>query len=233
MDESSWRRRWPRRALPAVGTGLGLLLVLVLVARTCGFLGDNLRAVVPGRVYRSAQLSPGRLEGLIRDRGLRTVITLREGDASDPWFRAEAAVCARLGVDYQVIPLRASALPPPRELQRLLETFDRAKTPLLFHCKGGADRSGLVGAIYLNLYRGLPLDQAERQQLSWRSGHIPARAPAMERFFAIYRQSAEGCDLRDWIENRYPGIYQQTHRRRGARGQVPSPRTEPPPVPRG
>src|SRR5439155_14271303 len=104
-------------------------------AGAAGPLGDNLHPVVPGSVYRSAQLSPTALAAVIRQKGLRTVVNLKGGGPEDRWFREERATCDRLGVEHFSVSLRATALPPPSELQRLLAILDRAQLPLLFHCE--------------------------------------------------------------------------------------------------
>jgi hypothetical protein len=106
--------------------------------------------------------------------------------------------------------LSATHLPPPSQLDLLLAAFDRARYPLLFHCQAGADRSGLVGTIYLNVYRHVPLDRAEASQLTWRYGHIRwGRAHPMDDFFRLYRATGGGLSLRDWIATRYPALYRE------------------------
>jgi hypothetical protein len=101
--------------------------------------------------------------------------------------------------------------------------LDQAQYPILFHCQGGADRSGLTATLYLNLYQGLPLDEAEPLGLSWRFGHFTWSAGAMDAFFNLYRRDGSGLDLRRWISDRYPADY-------AARHHHPVPRSIPPSV---
>jgi predicted protein tyrosine phosphatase len=54
---------------------------------------------------------------------------------------------------------------------RLIETFREAETPLLIHCKAGADRAGLASAIYLLSMTDTPLAEA-RRMLSLRFLHL-------------------------------------------------------------
>jgi protein tyrosine/serine phosphatase len=177
-------------------------------------LGDNLHAVAPRRVYRSAYLPPARLARAIRTHGIRTVLNLMGGGPDDGWFRAEAAVCARLGVEHLTVSLRASRPPAPVALRQLLEVLDRAEYPLLFHCEGGADRSGLVGAVYLNVYAAVPLDRAVERQLTWRYGHLGlGDLRAADDFFRLYRRTAGGLPLRAWILERYPELHADARRR--------------------
>src|SRR5437870_5021947 len=50
------------------------------------WLSHNLHTVIPGRVYRSAQLSPDLLERVIGTYGIRTVINLRGCGDPSPWY---------------------------------------------------------------------------------------------------------------------------------------------------
>jgi protein tyrosine/serine phosphatase len=187
----------------AAGTVAAVFLFLFYI----GVFTGNLRTVVPGRVYRSGTLPPAQLEELIRKGGVRTVISLRGGDATEPWFRREAEVCRKAGVQLRTLRLRATVLPRPAELTRLLELFDHSSYPVLFHCQGGADRSGLAAALYLHLYERRPLDLAVEEGLTWRYGHFPLKAAAMDHFFDLYRAEGAGEDLRTWIRSGYEKVY--------------------------
>lgn len=199
------RRGTWRRALAAVIVLLACILVFLWYI---GFLGGNVRAVVPGLVYRSAQLTDGLLHAVLQSDHIHTVINLRGGSMHDRWYRSEIEECRQLGVHHVDVPMSAIHQPPPDSLRELLDTFDHAPYPVIFHCQGGADRSGLTGTIYLNVYRHVPLDAAEDRQLTWRYGHFSwSRTGAMNHFFDLYRQTSHGLNLRDWILTRYPAIY--------------------------
>lgn len=200
---SLFRRDWRTGALLVVGS----LTLLLCFAFSIGVLGDNFHPIVPGRVYRSDQVNPHHLEELIRRYHLRTVISLRGGKEGDRWYRGETAVCERLGVLHSSVSLRATALPPPRQLRAFLQLLDRSPYSVLFHCRGGADRSGLAATLYLNLYAHVPLWKALEQQLTWRYGHFRGPAGAMVDFFELYRHTAAGLGLREWIGHRNPQLY--------------------------
>jgi len=208
------------RRLRRTSMALGVLLLLVMLLWYIGVFGGNVRVVVPGKVYRSAQLTGNsytsdtaalvgdRLDAVLKRYGIRTVINLRGGQPSNDYYREEIADCAQLGVDHVDVSMSATHLPPPESLRLLLDAFDHDPYPVLFHCQGGADRSGLVGTLYLNIYQHTPLDQAEDRQLTARYGHLAfTLTQAMDRFFTLYRQEAHGMDLRTWILKEYPAIY--------------------------
>lgn len=206
-----------RRIRRALVAGALLVALLLLFLWYIGVFGGNVRTVAPGRVYRSAQLTGAHLNTLLDTHGIRTVINLRGASPEATWYRSETASCRARGVTHIDIALSAVRLPPPEELRKLLRAFDTATYPVLFHCRGGADRSGLAGALYLHIYERVPLDQALASQLTWRYGHLSGRiggfaygqAYAMDDFFALYRRHNAGLPLREWILTRYPAIYAQ------------------------
>ena len=202
-----------RRLQWAAGLSLVVLALLLGLMDCVGLVGGNIRVVDAGRVYRSAQLSGPRLTDCLRSYGIRSVINLQGYHPGDAALRDERAVCARLGIAHRDISLSAGQLPPPVELRRLLQALDSLPRPVLIHCRGGADRTGLACTLYLSIYGGVPLHEAESRQLTWRYGHL-ASGPAhpMDDFFALYRQTGEGQPLREWITSRYPKLYAEQTR---------------------
>jgi protein tyrosine phosphatase (PTP) superfamily phosphohydrolase (DUF442 family) len=200
--------------LLAVGLILGCLLAgVVEIGRMV--VGRNTHVVVPGRLYRSAQLSPGQLDAFVRAHGVRTVVNLR-GRPFDPWYPAEAQVTQALGISQEDVTTSANHLPSPGEIRRLVEVFDRSQHPLLIHCQQGADRTGLAAAVYQILYTDASYAGA-RHQCSPRYGHWAVHtAAAMDEFFDQYEEwlSASGQShsadaFRRWATQHYcPGSYQ-------------------------
>lgn len=177
-----------RRAI-AVGLVLGALAACVAeILRMVA--GRNQHVVVAGRVYRSAQLTPARLEAFVRKHGIRTVINLR-GRPFDDWYPAEMRATQELGVSQEDITTSANRLPSPGEIRRLIEVFDRSEHPLLIHCQQGADRTGLAAAMYQLLYTDASYDTA-RRQCSLRFGHLRFHtAASMDEFLDRYE---------DWLK---------------------------------
>lgn len=174
-------------------------------------IGPNAHAVIEGRVYRTAQLDGVKLTEFLKRNRIRTVVNLRGHCPSFEWYRDEASACAALGVSQEDITLSANRLPPPTELRRLIEVFDHTEYPIVFHCKQGADRTGLASAIVLLLFTDATIDRAKKELWPHR-GHFPvARTLAMDDFFERYEAWLGGVahspDLfRDWALNHYsPG----------------------------
>ncbi len=213
---SAPRRKWPRR----LAWSGGIFAALVFLLWYIGVLGGNVRCVAPGLMYRSAQLTGNNYTAdtarwlghgfrqTLRKYHIRTVINLRGGNMSNDYYRDEVDETRAMGDVHVDIPMSARHLPPPDELKKLIHTFDRDPYPMIFHCQGGSDRSGLVGALYLAICRNVPLEQAEESQLTMRYGHFGFTSTgAMNQFFDLYRKNSQGLGLRQWILLRYPALY--------------------------
>src|SRR5262245_48192823 len=151
----------------------------------------NTHVVVPGRAYRSAQLTPSQLEEFVHRHGIRTVVNLRGRPFAD-WYPAQAQATQSLGISQEDVTTSASRLPSPGEIRRLIEVFDRSEHPILIHCQQGADRTGLAATAYLLLYTDADLNAA-RRQCSPRYGHLPVHTAIwMDEFFDDYERRLEG-----------------------------------------
>lgn len=198
--------------LLARGALVGVALVFLGEATSVLF-GKNLHAVIAGRVYRSAQLSASDLDQVIARYGIRTVINLRGCSVPIPWYLDECRVTQRRGVSQEDVCLSSSRLPSTTEIKRLLEVLDHSETPILLHCRRGADRTGLASAIVLLLQGDTPYATA-RRQLGIRYGHLAIPPPScLDRFFTMYedwlvRQGSAHTPalMRRWLEHDYcPG----------------------------
>lgn len=161
------------------------------------------RAVVEeGRLFRSNQPLPFQLAAEAR-RGLRTVINLR-GVRDCGSYALEREACARLGVALVDAPFESRGAPHKDRVLRLAALFETIAYPALIHCKSGADRAGLVAAMYL-LWRGRPVAEA-KAQLSLRFGHIRAgRTGILDAFLDAYEraQRETGIGFLDWVRGPY------------------------------
>lgn len=188
------------------------VLAIVLFLWYIGVIGGNVHTVVPGSVYRSAQLTGKNLDTVFAQDHIRSQIDLRGGSMDDGFYRDEIASCKRYGVTHYDVTMSARRLPDPGKLQMLFKIFDHAQYPILYHCKAGSDRTGLVSTLYLHVYRHVPLDQAETEGLTWRYGHFSfGETHAMDDFFTLYRKTGGGMPIREWISTRYPAIYKETN----------------------
>jgi protein tyrosine phosphatase (PTP) superfamily phosphohydrolase (DUF442 family) len=174
---------------------------------------SNLHTVLPGRVYRSAQLSATELQQVIRGKNIRTVINLRGKCDLDDWYPDECRVAHDADVAHEDIGFTAGRLPSTSEMRYLVRVLDQAEYPVLIHCRQGADRTGLVAALVLLLYTDSSPADALRQ-LGVGYGHLRAgHARYMDVFFELYEEwlqqqgTQHTCaEFRRWLESGYcPG----------------------------
>ncbi len=175
--------RWAKRA----GTAAVALAALAVLQEVGSVLvGANFHTVLPGRVYRCAQPSPQALAEMVESHGIRTVVNLRGRCNPFPWYLEEARATCRLDLCQEDICLSAGRLPSVNELRRLIEVLDRTEYPLVFHCRRGADRTGLASAVAFLLQPDFTFAQATRQ-LSLRYGHAPVgRTTCLDDFLDLY-----------------------------------------------
>jgi protein tyrosine/serine phosphatase len=205
----------PRRSLPGTivrGCLLGALLTLAIHLFYV-LIGSNFHTVIPGQVYRSAQLSAASLEQIVRSKHIRTIVNLRGCCDPEAWYLDEGRVALRNEVSLEDLGFSAGRLPSSVTLRQLLELINRSEYPILFHCHKGADRTGMASVLALLLRTDTPLPEA-RRQLGFRYGHLPiGRTVNIDYFFDLYedwlqrrRLTHSPAVLRQWIEGEYcPG----------------------------
>jgi protein tyrosine/serine phosphatase len=188
--------RFPGEGRTATAGGRCLLTAFaaLLALLAAGLLWDfsvrkNFDTVVPGRIYRSGQPGKSQLERWIRDYGLQGILTLRHGLPS-----YERELAGLYGVKIFHVPFSANSGPSEKEWDAIREILtDEQNLPLLLHCRGGGDRTGIVTALYRIEVQGWPLEKALREMN--RRYHLSLRYPALteqlrERFGAGPHETA-------------------------------------------
>ena len=179
--------------LKTVGRSV-LILSLPLVIGLAAFViyavaSHNLHTVSPGLVYRSGQMDAATLNRIITERGIKTIINLRGSSTNNEWYQVETNTSAQLGTRHYDFSLSASREVSDADMEQILAVMQTAPKPVLIHCKNGADRSGLVGALYLYSLEGKSASAADKQLTAF-YGHIPhlfwRDTIAMDRSFWRY-----------------------------------------------
>lgn len=152
-----WRR--PRRLALAVAGAVALAVVALFIYE---HFEDNLHVVVPGQVYRSAQPHWWDIRGWIRRYGLKTIVNLRGADPVD-WYEDERDVADEMGVKLISIRLSSDSPPPAAKLEELVRVLEASPRPMLLHCLGGADRTGLASVLAAMAVGGQSYAEAKRQ----------------------------------------------------------------------
>lgn len=102
--------------------------------------------MVDAHVYRGAQPTDAGFKELAK-LGIQTVIDLRElGEHSQA---QEEKTVTGLGMRYLSIPMKGMSRPNDNEVENVFSLLNDTTTgPVFVHCKRGADRTGLVIAVY-------------------------------------------------------------------------------------
>ena len=162
----------------------------------------NLDQIGPG-VWRSNQPSARDLDRLAK-MGLKTVLNLR-GATKQSFYLFEAEACQRLGLTLIDLSLSARQAPPRSRLLKLIEILDTAETPMLIHCKSGADRTGLAAAIWRMEKAGQTAATAAKE-LSLRYIHLQRTSSGvLDQVIRSYAAEgeAQGKSFRAWVEQDY------------------------------
>ena len=157
-----------RRVLP------GVVLALTLTAFYAGYLfaTGNFHVVLPGQLYRSAQLRAGDTAFYARRYGIRTIINLRGQNADAGWYDMEIKEAKAAEILHIDFPMSAKKIMSYERAAELIKLMKAAPKPILLHCEGGANRTGLATALYLAAVNGDTEDAAEFQ-LSIFFGNLP------------------------------------------------------------
>ena len=158
---------------------------------------------VCNEVYRANQPSPSHLKSY-KDKGIKAVLNLR-GFTQQSYALFEEDSCKNLGLDLISVPLSGSSAPQPEKLLEIIDIMDKIPKPFVLHCKSGADRAGLVSAMYLIVQKKLSVTEAKKQ-LSFKYLHLDfTKTGILDYIFDVFseRLKIEKIDFLDWIKKEY------------------------------
>jgi hypothetical protein len=141
-----------------------LLLTGGLVATKYGryyFLPKRLAVVEPGRLYRSGYCQPGPLTRVLRNNGIRTILTLLQFEPDSRDQQREEEVARKEGVRIIRIGMPGDGCAAFDLLDKAADTIaDPANYPLLVHCYAGTNRTGAAYAAWRMKHCGWSYEQA-------------------------------------------------------------------------
>jgi protein tyrosine phosphatase (PTP) superfamily phosphohydrolase (DUF442 family) len=163
---------------------------------------ENRHKISP-RMWRGSQPTPGQIAKLAR-MGIRTIVNLR-GKRDCASYYLERDACQRHGITLVDIGVN-SRQPPTREIMtELQDIFTKIEYPALMHCKAGADRVGIMSALFLLLAEKQDVNTALKQ-LSPIYGHVrQSKAGVLDHFLETYRDFnlKQPIGFSDWALNHY------------------------------
>ncbi len=160
---------------------------------------------IDAEAYRSGQPSRRDLRRYAKKYGIRTVVNLRGWNLSLPALVLEVEACAELGLRLVHFRMRSRKLLPPDRLRSAKELLEDIEYPVLFHCKSGADRSGMMATLYLHWIRGVPVEEIRQLRLLPYFHCRHGKTGLLDYFFEQYLlyQRKTGGDLLSWLDTAY------------------------------
>lgn len=170
-----------------------IVLAVVMLGRIAyNFLDHNKHVVIPNQIYRTAQLNHAEWLQYLTDHHITSVINLRGDWPDNHWYRVEKRFAQKHHLHYYSIRLQAYQLPPKKTLQELVNMLLIIKKPLVFHCEGGADRTGMASAISVILFNPDADVDDVKDQVSWYYNAISPRTVGyqmLQNYFAWLKQT--------------------------------------------
>ena len=154
-------------------------------------------------MWRSNQPSPKQIEHAHNKFGIKTILNLRGPRVSGGW-QLEAEICDKLNINLINFRVRSRAAPEKEMLLKVPSLFSSIQKPSLLHCKSGADRAGLMSALYVLVVMKKPAIEALKQ-LSFKYLHIKhAKTGILDAFIASYIPfEKQGIEFIKWVEEIY------------------------------
>lgn len=134
---------------------------------------DNFHEVLPNELYRSGQLEEGELAAYTKKYGMKSVLNLRGNNTGSPWYDIETREAKSLGllhIDFRMSAKRGLTSGQAADLVQIMKL---APKPILIHCQGGSDRTGLASALYISSVAS-DIKTMPDEQLSIFYGHLPS-----------------------------------------------------------
>ena len=154
-------------------------------------------------VYRANQPSPSHLKSY-KKLGIRSVLSLR-GRANQSYALFEEDYCKKLDLNLAYTSISSSSAPAPELLINIIDVMRELPKPFVLHCKSGADRAGLVSALYLIAEKKKSVHEAKRQ-LSFKYLHLDfTKTGILDYIFAVFSERLEigNINFLDWLKQEY------------------------------
>lgn len=163
----------------------------------------NTRHPISNEMWRSSQPLPYQVRAAAK-RGIRTLINLR-GPSDSSFYRIEEEFALKNNLTLVNFAVYSREAPLPETIVAAKEMFEQIEYPALMHCKSGADRVGLMSALYLIFRKKRPVKEAKKQ-LSLRFGHMKqAKTGILDYFLQTYLDynARTPIDFLDWVTTVY------------------------------
>ncbi len=171
------------KRLRNIGLALGAAVLIIAGYVVAVNVQGNFHPITPGEAYRSGQLNSHQLARYVEQYKIKSVLNLRGSHPGEDWYEDELAASSKLRLTHYDISLSANHEMTESDVRQLIDIFKTAPRPILIHCQAGADRSGLVAAMWQVVVDKVSKAEAKKQLSLW-YGHIAiGEKRAMDNFF--------------------------------------------------
>lgn len=182
--------------------GFILLMLSLGTHFAYNYFTDNVHVVLPHKIYRSAQLNAQELTAYQQQYHLKSIINLRGIWTDDGWYQVETQFAQQHHLTYVPLYLSAYKLPTHDQLMQLIHILETTPQPYMFHCKSGADRTGLASAISLILFDPNVTIAQLKNEMSWEYNVSSPRSvgfQVMQNYFYWLQQHHLVCNKTNFL----------------------------------
>ena len=159
---------------------------------------------LPGKMYRSNQPYPYQIKKFVKKYKIKSIINLRGKRYCSSYF-LERDYCVGNGIKLYDYPISSRDMPSKEKILNFFSLINKVEYPALIHCKSGADRAGIMCALYMLIYKKQHPDIAKKQ-LSWKYLHVKwAKPGVLDAFVESYsiEYKKNKFKFMDWVKNKY------------------------------
>jgi len=139
--------------------------------------------IVDDGIWRSAQPSVESIT-IMQKHGLKTIINLRADKENHLW---ESRISDSLSLQYFHIPMDGREVPDTADLNKILRVIENQQNkPVVYHCLGGKDRTGIVTAIYRLKNSDIGFEEVHTEMLMY--GYNEEEFPYLAEFAKRWRE---------------------------------------------
>ena len=171
-----------------------------------GFLRETFQNLhqISDEMWRANQPNPRQIAEHARLRGIKTILNLR-GESTKGYYLLEKEACEAVGIELIDFRVYSRDMPTVERVFEAKQLFEEIAYPALMHCKSGADRAGLMSALYMIFRMDEPVSVA-LGQLSKKYLHMKeGKTGLLDAFFEAYieAEAATGIGFGDWVKTEY------------------------------
>ena len=142
----------------------------------------NFGIVEKGKFYRSGQPHKDDFQYIARRLKIKTLVIFKQNVDS-----FERKLASQYGITLHHLQLSASTPPTDDELDQFFSiATNKSHQPLWIHCQGGADRTGIMTALYRIEFHNWSKLGAIIEMISY--FHIPFRYPKLTEYILNYKR---------------------------------------------